>query len=54
VLEDKYGNPAPVTGNDLGNLVGEHSVPIVVLNACQSAMIDQSAIDPLRSAAGGH
>ena len=52
VFEDKYGNPAPVTGDELGNLLRGHSVPIVVLNACQSAMIDQRAFDPFASVAG--
>ena len=52
VFEDKYGNPAPVTGHDLGDLVREHSVPVVVLNACQSAMIDQRALDPFAGVAG--
>ena len=52
VFEDEYGNPAPVTGNDLGDLLREHSVPIVVLNACQSAMIDQRARDPFACVAG--
>jgi tetratricopeptide (TPR) repeat protein len=52
VFEDKYGNPAPVTGHDVGDLLRDHSVPVVVLNACQSAMIDQNAPDPFASVAG--
>jgi tetratricopeptide (TPR) repeat protein len=52
VFEDKYGNPAPVTGQDLGDLLRDHSLPVVVLNACQSAMIDENAPDPFAGVAG--
>jgi len=35
----------------MGNLLGKHNVPLVVLNACQSAMITKEAKDPFASVA---
>jgi tetratricopeptide (TPR) repeat protein len=51
VFEDEDGKPAPVTAGDLSDLLREHAVPVVVLNACQSAMIDTEAQDPFASVA---
>ena len=41
----------PVTGGDLAELLRKHRLPAVLLNACQSAMIDESADDPFASVA---
>ena len=43
------GEPDPITAADLSDLLREHAVPIVVLNACQSAMLDAGARDPFAS-----
>ena len=51
VFEDDDGKPAPVTAGDLSDLLREYAVPVVVLNACQSAMIDTQAQDPFASVA---
>jgi len=49
--DDAEGRAHPVTGGDLATLLRKHRLPAVVLNACQSAMIDQSADDPFASVA---
>jgi tetratricopeptide (TPR) repeat protein len=51
VFEDENGNPYPVTAEKLSALLQEHSLPAVVLNACQSAMVDAGARDPFASVA---
>ena len=51
MFEAEDGEPHPVTAGDLSDLLREHAVPIVVLNACQSAMLDAKARDPFASVA---
>ncbi|WP_437561582.1 tetratricopeptide repeat protein [Sorangium sp. So ce542] len=51
IFEDDHGNQAPVTAEVLSNLLQEHRVPAMVLNACQSAMLDEQAGDRFASVA---
>jgi len=51
IFEDDGGNAQPVEANVLSTLLAEHRVPIMVLNACQSAAIDDDAQDPFASVA---
>ena len=51
VFEDENGEPNPIDAEQLSDLLREHAVPAVVLNACQSAMIDERATDPFASVA---
>jgi len=51
VFETQDGKPDPIAAGELSDLLHEHAVPIVVLNACQSAMIDVHARDPFASVA---
>ena len=51
VFETADGQPDPITADQLGVLLREHAVPAVVLNACQSAMLDERADDPFASVA---
>jgi len=51
VFEDSRGKPDNVPGEKLSGLLRKHAVPIIVLNACQSAMLDQNAADPFASVA---
>jgi hypothetical protein len=51
IFEGKDGGPDEVTADDLSDLIREHAVPVVVLNACQSAMLDAQARDPFASVA---
>jgi tetratricopeptide (TPR) repeat protein len=51
VFESQDGEPDPITATDLSALLREHAVPIVVLNACQSGMLDATADDPFASVA---
>ena len=53
VFEDAQGAPDPVTTETLSVLLREHAVAAVVLNACQSAMLDARAADPFASVATG-
>ncbi|MBI2838416.1 MAG: tetratricopeptide repeat protein [Acidobacteria bacterium] len=46
VFEDEQGQPEEVTAKQLTDLLREHAIPAVVLNACQSAMLDEHAADP--------
>jgi hypothetical protein len=46
IFEDEKGAPMPVTAEQLSVLLREHSIPCVVLNACQSAMFAADAQDP--------
>jgi tetratricopeptide (TPR) repeat protein len=50
-FETEYGTPDPIPANKLGTLLREHRIPAVVLNACQSAMLDERARDPFASVA---
>ena len=46
VFEDEAGGPSPVTGQQLGDLLRETGVRLVLLNACQSGMTDPAALYP--------
>ena len=51
VFEKADGMPEPIEAPTLTTLLREHAVPAVVLNACQSAMVDDQADDPFASVA---
>lgn len=51
VFEKEDGSPDPVTAETLSQLLREHRLPAVVLNACQSATIDDRAEDAFASVA---
>ena len=51
VFEDNNADPAEVKADLLSNLMREHRIPIMVLNACQSAKIDEQADDAFASVA---
>jgi tetratricopeptide (TPR) repeat protein len=51
VFEDASGKPDLIPAEKLSALLREHALPGVVLNACQSAMIDAGAQDPFASVA---
>ncbi|HYH67615.1 MAG TPA: CHAT domain-containing protein [Urbifossiella sp.] len=51
LFETDDGGTDPVEADTLSELLREHAVPAVVLNACQSAMIDHRAADPFASVA---
>lgn len=51
VFEDEKGEADPVPAETLSTLLGEHRLPAVVLNACQSAMLDGRAEDAFASVA---
>ncbi len=51
IFEDAAGEPDPIPAAKLTALLGEHRIPIMVLNACQSARIDGRASDPFASVA---
>ena len=51
VFEDKDGAESLVSAQQLNTLLRDYAVPAVVLNACQSAMLDERAQDPFASVA---
>lgn len=51
VFEQEDGSPDPVTAETLSQLLREHRLPAVVLNACQSATIDDHAENAFASVA---
>jgi CHAT domain/NB-ARC domain len=51
VFEDSKGEEDLKSADDLSALLHEHAVPAVVLNACQSAMLDEKAEDAFSSVA---
>jgi tetratricopeptide (TPR) repeat protein len=51
VFENADGGPDPIKAELLSELLREGAVPAVVLNACQSAMVDNRADDAFASAA---
>ena len=51
VFEDQSGGPNTISAVALSNLLCEHAVPAVVLNACQSAMHTEEANDIFSSVA---
>ena len=53
IFENDQGKPDPQTATVLSELLREYKIPIVVLNACQSAMVDEAAEDAFASVAAG-
>jgi len=51
VFEKEDGEADPVRADQLSTLLRDYAVPAVVLNACQSGMIDEQADDPFASVA---
>ena len=51
IFEDDDGKSDPITAEQLSVLLRQHHIPAIVLNACQSAMVDQGAKDPFASVA---
>jgi tetratricopeptide (TPR) repeat protein len=51
VFEDDEGHPQPVLGRALAEILREHPVPLVVLNACRSAQFDPRMRDPFAAVA---
>ena len=51
VFEDNDGTESLVSAQQLNTLLRDYAVPAVVLNACQSAMLDERAQDPFASVA---
>jgi tetratricopeptide (TPR) repeat protein len=51
IFEGPDGKPDAIAAETLSVLLREHAVPAVVLNACQSAMVDSRAADPFASVA---
>jgi CHAT domain-containing protein len=51
IFEDEQGKDFPVAAEKLSELLTEYRIPIMVLNACQSARIDERAQDPFASVA---
>ena len=53
VFEAENGQADPVDTRLLAQLLAEYNIPIMVMNACQSGMIDGQAQDPFASVAAG-
>ena len=51
IFETDEGEEYPVTAETLSALLREHRIPAVVLNACQSGMVDEEAEDAFASVA---
>ncbi|WP_169249057.1 tetratricopeptide repeat protein [Candidatus Competibacter phosphatis] len=51
VFENEHGKPDLVPADRLGALLREYRIPVMVLNACQSAMVDDRAEDAFASVA---
>lgn len=51
IFETDTGEAAPIAAAQLSALLREYRIPIMVLNACQSAMIDATAQDTFASVA---
>jgi CHAT domain-containing protein len=51
IFEDEAAEAAPVEAKVLSKLLAEYRIPIMVLNACQSARIDDQAEDAFASVA---
>ena len=51
VFETADGKDDPITAGQLNDLLGEYAVPGVVLNACQSAMVNAESEDAFSSVA---
>ena len=53
VFETDEGDPDPIETTRLSQLLAEYNIPIMIMNACQSGMIDEHARDPFASVATG-
>ena len=53
VFETDSGEPESVDTRLLAQLLAEYNIPFMVMNACQSGMIDGQAQDPFASVAAG-
>jgi len=51
VFEKDDGQPEPIDGDKISQLLREFRIPAVILNACQSAMVDARAEGPFASVA---
>ncbi|EGJ51770.1 tetratricopeptide repeat protein [Desulfocurvibacter africanus] len=51
IFEDAKGEACPLEAERLSDLLREYRIPAVVLNACQSGMLDVEAKDPFASVA---
>lgn len=53
VFETDSGKPDPIDTRLLAQLLAEYNIPFMVMNACQSGMIDGQAQDPFACVAAG-
>lgn len=53
IFETVNGKPDCINTDRLALLLAEYNIPFVVMNACQSGMIDNQAQDPFASVAAG-
>lgn len=53
LFEKEDGSKDEVAPETLSSILREHKIPVVVLNACQSAMVDERAEGPFASVAAG-
>jgi tetratricopeptide (TPR) repeat protein len=51
IFENHKGKPDPIAASHFAERLCPHAIPVVVLNACRSAMIATSADDPFSSVA---
>ncbi len=51
IFEDENGSPEFVAADQLSSMLRQHAIPMMVLNACRSAMLSQGAEDPFASVA---
>ena len=51
IFEDEKGEEDAISAEQLSGLLRDQAVPVMVLNACRSAMLDQSAENPFASVA---
>lgn len=51
IFEQEEGKPDAIAAEPLAALLREHRIPVMVLNACQSAMVDARAEDAFASVA---
>ncbi len=53
MFETEEGKPDGISAALLAQLLAEFQIPVMVMNACQSGMIDEQAQDPFASVAAG-
>jgi tetratricopeptide (TPR) repeat protein len=51
IFEDESGQPQAISAEQISVLLREHSIPCMVLNACQSAVLPADAEDPFAAVA---